>query len=457
MGIFDWFGRLTRKSYPVNTAAVNYGLMRAMFGGNEIRPADAERLYSSVSTLAICVDMIANEIAKIKPVVKINGEKVLDHEVNALLAYPGYGRSGDQFSKELAIEFLLTGNANLFSMGNSNRLPTRLDLFKTAHCTPIEGHDGWPERYLVNEARRSFNFRRVEVSAEGQRYFDGDVNGVALRELVPIYDPGGRHKGIGRSKIEAVRAEMEMKYSGVLHNLGLLRNGARLSGFLIMKERMDADMVEQLRDDFQALATGPENAGKVQFLQGEGSFIPAQSTAKDMDWARMQELAEQALEKRYGIPAAMFATDAQTHNNYNTANKLFYETAVLPNFKAIYDALANHFTQRMGGQAYIELTHDPLSIPCLAAQAADDAQGLFNSKIITTNEARDRIGMEPLPGGWDIRTSMGEVPLSEADYDYSDIIAEPGADSGPGPSDSEKAIFRKALGDAAGTVFQKLH
>lgn len=399
---------------PVQAQRVgSYGLFTPNAG--RISARDAWTLYKSVGTFAKTVDLIADQVASLQPVVKINGQIVDDPRILALFGRPGMNRTRRRLVKEIAVQYLTTGTAYVHVLGNIKALPGALDVFKTKDVQTIEGEDGWPGFVEVHEARQSFRFERLPFGANF-RFMSGPMG-----EVITIYDMDGDTKGVGLPRLQAVQDDVNLKMQGLVHNRALLGNGARLSGALSFKGTLSPDTKAAIRADLQESTAGAANAGKIAiFGGGEAEFVNMMQSNRDMDWINLMKVVDDAIVARYNVPATLFNSDTQTYNNYQQAWRVLYDNAVLPCFEVIYSAIARALSDRIGYE--VEIAHDVLTNNILADLAAERAKGLLSAQMITVNEGRSMIGMEPLVGGDNVMGPAGLVPQ------FEDIFTEYGID-----------------------------
>jgi len=142
--------RKSAVSAPVNATLVGALDDFYAFGGPGaiIPPFLCWRLYKSVATLAKVVDLIADQTARIAPIVIVDGETDPSHPLNALLSRPGYGRSRRALIKELAVQQLISGTGYLHAIGLIDRPPQALDVIKSHFVSPVQGGDMWPMRLI---------------------------------------------------------------------------------------------------------------------------------------------------------------------------------------------------------------------------------------------------------------------------------------------------------------------
>jgi HK97 family phage portal protein len=454
-----WNGWQTKSvvPQPVN-AVVDPGLFGVFLNPQEITPFQADLLFRNVSPLAKVVNLIADQVANLQPLIKVDGQVVNDTPLHALLKRPGFNRTRHRFVKELAVQYLVTGTAYPHVMGNSDRIPLAFDVLKSKMVSITPGADMWPDQYMYAEGTRSITFKR-NADARDPRWLDDSGFG----EIVPIYDIDGTRRGVGLSRMNAIKADVELRFQGIQHNKAMLENGARMSGVLAFKDELNDEQKESVRQQFEGRHAGALNAGKTLITQGgDVSFTSLQASAKDMDFDKLIRTVEDAIVAAYNVPVTLFRTEAQTNNNYETAWFMCYDNAILPTFQAIYAGISQIFAERLtamnnGVPVEVEIGHDALTNTVLMKQASAMARELFNARLVSRNEARKRIGMEPVLGGDTIYGPMGDTPVAE-DYftDHGtpgDLTAEAFHEArnqklpNGAPADQDHALNRPAAGD----------
>ena len=389
---------------PYSSSVVPYAF--AAFAGRELRPADAWALYKTVGTLAKVVDLIADKVAQLTPIVEINGAVVENSPVMAALNMPGYTRTRRKLIKELTVQELVTGTGFLAFEGNIKFAPMAMDVYLTSNMTSLEGPDGWPAHYQLSEPRRSYVFGRQQYRAD-MRFIANE-----FMEVVAIFDAQADVKGMGLSRLQAIRTDVDLKLSSLQHNTSMMKRGATLSGVLNYKDTIPPEVSEAIMQDFRRTVSGAANAGGVLLTSGsEFDFKQMSQTNKDMDWANLVKIVDDSIVARYGVPTTLYDNSAQTYDNYATAIGQLYEGSVIPCFDRIYGSIANALTRRTG--QFVEIRHNKLEVEALAVRAVERAAKLHSEQLVTTNEAREIVGYEPIVGGDQVLGPPGLEPLYE--------------------------------------------
>ena len=406
-----WIGLGRKAAVPAPVSSQPQPSLRgSLISATEISPHHAWLLYANVGPFAKVVDIIADAVASLIPVVNENGQAVAGHPIFNFLHRPGFNRTRRRFIKEVATQYLVTGTAYIHVIGPPNRPPLALDVLKTKFVQPTPGQDMWPDFYLYAEGSRSIRFKRDILSnPRDWKWLDDTTQ---LGEIVPLYDMDGTYRGVGLPRLNAIRADVELRMKGIIHNASILEKGARMSGIMSTQTPMSQEQAAAIKQDIEAMVAGASNAGAILFAAGGlFDFKELSQSMKDMDFAKLIGIVEDSMASRYNVPVTLFRTDAQTNNNYETAWHVLYDQAILPTFEIVMSPISQIFSERM--RANVEIKHDALTAPVLAKQAAQRAIELHRENLISRNEARQMVGYEPVLGGDIIYGPMGEVPQGE--------------------------------------------
>lgn len=391
-----------------------------------LTPRECWQMYLSVGTLAKVVDIIADGVAGLKPQLKIGSEIFDTHPVLDLLESPGFGRNRRRLMKELAVQYLVTGTAYPNMIGNLRAEPIAIDVLRSKDISITEGPDGWPGIYHLNESFRSAMFTRDPESQRDPKWIDGRFS-----QIIPILDMEGDQRGVGLSRLQSVQDDVNLKLTGLQHNRAMLANGASLSGIATIKGNVTPDQFSTLQRQTQERLSGAGNAGRILFTAGDGlDFKAVQQSNKDMDWANLIRTVDDSVIARYGVPTTIYNNDSQTYDNYKESWRALYENTIIPAFEVIASGLGNALSERY--RERIEIGHDRLTNSVLADAAVDRAAKLLSERIITTNEAREMVGYEPLAGGDSIYDLPGMIPQYEDYFDSEgELIPRPAPSAQP--------------------------
>lgn len=386
-------------------------LMDMIFGGGRMTPAAAMEFYRTCSSVAIAVDMIADEVEHLQPVIQMeDGKYNADHELIRFLRSPNGFDNWAGFIGAAARHYLLTRECFYYGGGGITRPPLELFAVKPQTISTIENAvDRYPQNFMVTDGRGSGTYTRTE-RARKVNYFDG-----GLRELFRVHGFSSRtDETRADSPLEAVALEAKQQIQGRVHNLALLENGGRLSLIVNFKDSLGEDELVARRDVLNRVLGGAGNAGRIATVSSSDMEIKEAGTNnKDMDYAELDNVARQALFLRYKIPLPLVDNSASTDNNMEHSVYHLYDRAVLPLADVLLDGLGRMLLPRYGlDPTRVSLTFNPESIDALVDRRVKMLLDRQKLGVETINELRQQLpNREPLEGGDTLYQPSTLVPV----------------------------------------------
>ena len=374
-------------------------LMDMIFGSGRMTPQAAMEFYRTSSSVAIAVDMIADEVEHLEPVIRTeDGKYIQDHDLLRLLKSPNGFDNWSGFIGASARHYLLTRECFYYGGGGVSRPPLEMFAVKPQTISTVENAaDRYPQVFMVTDGRASGTYTRME-KARKVNYFDGN-----LREIFRVHGFSSRtDETRADSPLEAVALEAKQQIQGRVHNLALLDNGGRLSLIVQFKDFLGEDEHIARKDRLNQSLAGASNAGKIAVVSSADMVIhEAGTTNKDMDYAELDAVAREALFLRYKIPLPLVSNDAATDNNMSHAVFQLYDRCVLPLADVLLDGLGRFLLPRYGlDPARACLTFNPESIDALVSRRVDMLLARQKLGVETINELRAQLpNREPLKGG----------------------------------------------------------
>lgn len=403
-------------------------LLDMIFGDGRMSPQAAMQFYRTSSSVAIAVDMIADEIEHLQPVLQMeDGKYVNDHELLRMLKSPNGFDNWSGFIGASARHYLLTRECMYYAAGGVSRPPLEMFAVKPQTVSTVENAtDRYPQSFLITEGRPHGNYVRTE-RARKINYYDG-----GLREVFRVHGFSSRtDETRADSPLEAVALEARQQIQGRVHNLALLSNGGRLSLIVQFKDSIGEDELLARRDVLNRVLGGAGNAGRIATVSSSDMEIhEAGTTNKDMDYAELDSVAREALFLRYKIPLPLVSNDAATDNNMEHAVYHLYDRAVLPLADVLLDGLGRFLLPRYGlDPARVSLTFNPESIDALVDRRVKMLLDRQKLGVETINELRAQLpNREPLEGGDTLYQASTLVPVGTDLFTDDNIDSQTVAD-----------------------------
>ena len=455
MSIFSGFFR-KRKSLPV-IERKSYGgaggfisFLRT-YGQSDLECYAAIQLYNMTAPLQNAVEIISREISSLIPVLKSkkNGEVIREHPVLELLRAPNADSSGIKFLASCANFFLITGNNYWSAVGNIARDPLEVwNLYPQATQPYADVKDGFAAYYTLQEQSGHIEYKRSEVKGRFRYYSQDDLELWHLKRFNP--NVGSL---TGQSLSTSLLSEIDQFNYASVHNVSLLKRGARPSGILLVSGGTNSEGVPVggLTDEqFNRLRTqfgrymGAENSGKVFIADGvKVDYKDMLVSNRDMDWMEGRKDVRQSIYTHYSIPLPLISGNRQTFSNLDAAGAQLYDAAVLPFANMIFMELSLFLMPRYKDGDKYELTYDDTVIPALRKRKTAEIKEKQSTGIYTINELRTMAGKESLDQGGDqLYRPSNMVPVA-MDLYTDDQLSKPNVD----PKRFREILLRKGYSE----------
>lgn len=394
----SWFRR--KESAPARERkSASYffplGVGRAGLSGAGYNLLASEGYGQNVVAFA-CVNMIAKAVASVdwQLYQKSKGgkvEKVEDSDLLKLIENPNPAQSGREFLRELTSYHQLCGNAYVYGVGidaNANRPkpPGQLQLLNPGKMKVVEGSGIFPKQYEYRPDLKDATVFPVD-------FVTGRSAVLHLKTFHPL------NAWYGFSPLEAAALGVDIHNDGQKWNKGLIANGARPSGALVVKNadgtssELSEDQYERLRSMMDEQFSGPANTGRPMLLEGGLDWREMSLNPKDMEFLEGKHSAARDIALAYGVPPQLLGIPGDnTYANFSEAKTAFWTDTVLPQLGWTLDAFNRWLTPLYGDGLY--LWYDEEMIPALEPLRRQKAERVNAAGYLTIDEKRKAMGYE---------------------------------------------------------------
>ena len=368
----------------------------------------AKEGYEDNAIVYRCINEIANGASSVKFKIFRGDQPIEDSPLLDLLERPNPMCSQSEFFQIVYSYLLLSGNSYILKTGADDGLPQEMYTLRPDRIKIVPSQSMIPSRfeYIIN----------------GQVNTSYDVNvstGESMVKQIKLFNPLDDYYGL--SPLKAASADIDQHNLSSKHNVMLLMNGARPSGAVIYRPKDEAGNMtmlsdsqrEMLRSDLLHRFEGSKNAGRTMILEGDFDYKEMGLTPKDMDFAAMKNFSARDIALCFGVPAQLVGIpDSQTYSNMAEARLALYEETIIPLLRHIESDLNEWLVPNFGED--LTLKYDIDNIPAITERRRmiyDNVISAVDKGIITRNEARERLGLEPLSGGDDVYIPANLFPL----------------------------------------------
>jgi len=390
----------------------------ALLGGSSgyMSASQAINLYNSTSAVAIPVNWISEAIADLELVIieKRGDEKIIikDHPVLDLLNNPNSHQTACDFKTSMAAMFLICGETEIAATGNYKNPPAKLYNIYPDKVSPLQGNDGFPVSFSVSGQLLSGVYSQIQ--------FKGDAiyinnSGYAQLHQIKGFSTYSNGQLRGQSPLLSARNEIQQIIQGIISNLETIESGGVVNLIFNLKDFKGTD------EEFQEVKKGivdtysGATGSKVAVTTGDMQLTEAGANHRDMEFSELQSKAQESVAKVYKFPLSLLGSDSMTDNNMAAGYESFYDYAVLPKAKALFESLTLLLMPRFKlDPARFTISYNPNSITALEGRKAKMLELRAKANKETDNELREIIGRSKIDGGDVIYKKANEIPLDRS-------------------------------------------
>ncbi len=356
--------------------------------GGEIKDATVgANAYSRNVIVYRCVNLIAQSASHVPWIVSKNKggtyERIVSHPIYNLLKKPNPGKAGADFFGEIIANKLLYGNVYILA-ALVNMKPREIYLL------PPDSTE------LILEKGRQVAYRYIGNNEE-KIYPIDPLNRMSRILHLKNYHHANMHYGL--SCLDAASLSINLHDQATHWNSSLLKNGARPSGALIVKEGyLTEEQFDRLQSQLIEKFTGSHNSGKPLLLEGGLGWQEMSINPKDMDFIESKNSAAREIALAFGIPPQLLGINGDnTYSNMQEARLALWEETLIPLLDKLSDALGNWLSHWYQEEIIIDFDRD--SISALTEKRENLWAKITNANFMTLNEKRAIVGLKPLENG----------------------------------------------------------
>ena len=420
MAIFDNIKKLFKSNKKVQTKqypTTMFNTVSYTQGKNYSYDDLVKEGYENNAIAYRCINEISQGASGVRLKLFRGKINVDNHPLLDLLDRPSPNKGYVELFESLYSFLLLSGNSYLIGSGAEKQLPTELYCLRPDRIKIVPGTMSLPLAYHYSVNGRIVNEYPVD-----------QTTGLSSVKHFKLFHP--KHDHLGLSPLVSAASNIDSHNLTNKHNVALLQNGARPSGAVIFKPKDETGSTVQLSEsqraqiiqDMEYRFSGAGNAGRPMLLEGDFQFQQMGLSPKDMDFSVLKKMAAIDIALCFGVPAQLVGIpDAQTYNNMPEARLALYEETIIPILRRIQSDLNEWLTPQFGDDMRLEYDID--SIPAMAESRKRVFESVIqgvNSGILTRNEAREKLGFDPLKGGDTLFAPASVMPISLAGESVGD-------------------------------------
>ena len=227
-------------------------------------------------------------------------------------------------------------------------------------------------------------------------------------DIVKIFiNPNPNDPSRGMSVISAMADVVDNDTRMVKFNKALLGKSAVPSGSIELKGSLDAGQTKLLKDQFDSLYSGYNNAGATIVLPNGAKFNPFGIPPKDMEYIEGRKMNREEILAIFGVPPIILGLGGDYNRaTSETAERMFAKYTLQPLMTMIVEQINISLTPIYGTNLLV--TFSDLDIVDSEQKLNEQTAGY--NKWLTTNEIREENGLVPVQGGDMIYVPLNLVP-----------------------------------------------
>ncbi len=357
---------------------------------SENRPIASAESYKNNVIVYRCVNLIAQSASHVPWIIQIKRnkttEKLDSHSLYDLLSQPNQTTAGADFFTEVISSLLLFGNSYILGSNDVSGMPKSLYILP-AKQTEVIVNNGiiYGYKYRHEKGESIYKINRITSRSNVLHLKNYHVSS-------SIY---------GLSCLHAASMPIEIHNQTSMWNYSLLKNGARPSGALIMKDSsgyLSDEQFIRLKEQLSERYSGASNSGKPLLLEGGLDWREMSISPKDMDFIESKNSAAREIALAFGVPPQLLGINGDnTYSNMQEARLGLWEETIIPLLDKISNALTHWLSSYYQEKIIIDFDRD--SISALTDKRENLWSKISSSDFMTINEKRAFVGLKPISGG----------------------------------------------------------
>lgn len=371
-----------------------------------------------------CIDAIAKAAASV-PYKLMRGsgddaEEVTDHPLLDLLDDPNPEQGWFEFAYGAHQYLGHTGEAIVTAVSRTDRGdampfvdPAEFWTLRPDHMGPVLN------KQEIRRGKAENPILRWEYTSESGARQTFPTSAIVHAKMPNPTDPIR-----GLSPLKRLECSLNLLWAALQANKSYLQNGAHFGNIFRWDYRPQAGGgAEATERQIEARHQGASKRGRDLHLYGKGVEILGRlgDSAHDAQYIELFHMLREWVLAEFKCPP--FALGLLEHANWSNSveqQAFFYNNAVIPQNRLLFDAWnTSPLVQAWDEDLY--LVHDYSGISALSPNKKEQAERLVALKkagVITPNEAREELELEPVEGGDELATSegLGDFMLSAEGY-----------------------------------------
>lgn len=314
------------------------------------------------------------------------------------------------FLKAMVTDYLLDGQAFAYKRydekpsrvaGETIRTLKELNYLKAEHMLLLEKYHDGIKHTGAKYQLTTFDGAQT-VKKTGKKFDASELLRIVKSQKTSSFEGDGIYKRGAEIFAQAI-AQLEMLNS-------LLNTGAMPAYVVKSDNNLNADKINNLRNQWSNLYSGVKNTGKTVILEKGMDIEKLSMNLQEMQMFESAKQTASEIVKLFSVPESMISSAANKYGSVEANSLHFYKHCLAPILTAFEQAFDRQLLTEKEKEMGLCFRFNPAELlRTTQDELADNLVKLVAGGLKTPNEARKDLDLQPVEGGNDMRLSLGTV------------------------------------------------
>jgi HK97 family phage portal protein len=275
----------------------------------------------------------------------------------------------------------LTGECYWLIIDDELGIPGQIWVIPSQHMTPKYGKS-------LDKAIESYIYRRGNKEIE-----------IPERQIVMFTYPNPNNIFKGFSCVQGIADAVYVQNQMNEFEAALFENRARIGGVVTQKEKVSEPDLNRLRESFKQKHHGAKQAGKTMFLPYGMEFNRDTMSPEELSFIEGRKLNRTEIMAAFDVPEGILTAENVNRSNAEVAAFTHAKYGIFPRCERFAQKINERILPRYGNEANRLFCAFEEVIPEDREFNLKERTESVRGNIITINEARSQIGLDPVDWG----------------------------------------------------------
>jgi HK97 family phage portal protein len=318
----------------------------------------------------------------------------------------------DEIDDHDLLDLLAKFNPRLTRFEAIDLTQTHLELLGNAYWLKVRAEDG--KSILQIEILRP-DWVTVKFNDNNTRYYEyrpmgGDNLIFQEADVIHFITPNPKSSTYGLPIIKPALELIKTSVYLTRMQMNTFLNNARPDFLLFSKTSISDDEKKEFRKTWNATFQGLDKVNKYGIFTGELEFKEVNRKFSDLGLNELNEQLVDHILGAFGVPRSVLGLKGMNRAEAESQLEAFMSGVIEPKIKRMVEKVNEFLVPDFGIDLYIDYD-DP--VPENRELVLKEYENAIKNNWMTVNEVRDKEGLPPIEGGWDIYAPITMIPVKD--------------------------------------------